>query len=141
MSGVSVIYHLISEDPALAAAFPTIGVYGGMAPLNTDPPIVIVRLIGGNPQLTVAERSGARRLMEDRVQASVKAVNYDDVTDILALILPACKHRSIPVNGIDVVSITPDIESPDLPDPALGIFERSRDFIVKWRTAPGAFSL
>jgi hypothetical protein len=79
--------------------------------------------------------SEPKRLITDRVQVTVHTGAYDVQEQLLELVRLACPNQHGTVNGVDVDSILPDLVGPDLYDTPSGLYEKSRDFIVKWRTA------
>jgi hypothetical protein len=75
------------------------------------------------------------RLRTERVQVTVYAANYASQKLLLALVRTACPNTRGTVNGVDVDSILPDGEGPDLFEQETRLYEQSRDFIVKWKSA------
>ena len=147
MSGVVVIVALLKANaPILSAlgAGPPIAanrIMAGDLPLSTVLPAITVTQISGVPRLTVAMIE-PNRLNTDRVQVSVlfkgpagspSGLGYPGVKNMMKLVLAACPNQRGTINGINVDSILPDTEGPDLQDDATSLFSQSRDFIVKWR--------
>lgn len=142
MSGVAVIRHLLANAAAITSVVPATRITAGDLPLNTVMPAIAVTQISGMPRLTLA-MTEPNRLHTDRVQVSVlfkgpsatpAGTGYPGLDAVMKLLLAACPNQNGTVNGVAVDSILPDIEGPDLQDDATGLFSRSRDFIVKWRS-------
>lgn len=133
MSGVAVVRWLLANHPALTAEVPATRIFGGPAPLKTTLPAITVMHISGMPTVTVANNS-TKRLHEDRVQVMVHVKDYAEKGPLLALVMAACTGRQGTTNGVDLDAIVPDLEGPDLDEPAEVIFRRSRDFKVRWRS-------
>ena len=133
MSGVAVVRYLLANHAALTAEVPATRILGGPAPLKTALPAISVAHISGMPRITVANDS-TKRLHTDRIQVMVHAGSYAAKGPLLALVMAACTGRRGTTNGVDLDSILPDLEGPDLDEPEAFIFRRSRDFIVRWRS-------
>ena len=136
------IRHLLANNAALIAVVPAARIVAGDLPLTTPMPAISVTLISGVPRNTV-EMSEAHVLHTDRVQVSVLARGpqgsppgggYPSVRSMLRLVMAACPHTRGTVNGVNVDSILPDIEGPDLSDEATALYQGSRDFFVKWNS-------
>ena len=143
MSGVAVVRHLLANAAAVTAVVPAVRIVAGDLPLKTAMPAITITQISGMPRLTVA-MTEAKRLHTDRVQVTVlvkgpqgtpAGLGYPGIRALLALVLAACPNQRGTVNGVDVDSILPDIEGPDLADMATALYSGSRDFMVKWRSA------
>ena len=140
MSGVAVIRFLLANDAAVLAKVAADNIFAGDAPIGAVLPVISVKQISGMPYLTIAMNE-SKYLHTERVQvtpllkgpdASPAGDGYPGVKALLALALAACKNVHGIVNGIDVDSILPDLEGPDLSDNALSLYTQSRDFIVKF---------
>lgn len=143
MSGVAVIRYLLATDARVLAIIPSRQVVAGDIPLGTPFPSIEVVKISGTPRLTVSMRE-PNRMQTDRIQvsalfktaaASPAGAGYPGLDAMMKLLPAVCSNRRGTINGIDVDSILPDIEGPDLPDDVIGFISRTRDFIVKWREA------
>jgi hypothetical protein len=132
MSGVAVIFYLLSHDAPVLAAVPAANTMAGDLPLNTALPAIGIKQISGFERLTVS-MNGAKKMQTERVQVTVQTKTYPEKKALLALVRTACANRNGTVNGVDLDSILPDTEGPDLDDAATGIYTQSRDFIVKYR--------
>lgn len=136
MSGVTVLGYLMANDATLTAQVDADNIFGGAVPLETIMPAIGILSISGVPRNTVAMTG--TKMRTERVQVTPMAGPdqsggaYPFVKSVMPLIRRACANRSGTVNGIVVDSILPDIEGPDLEDPATGICQASQDFIVKW---------
>lgn len=143
MSGVAVIRYLLANAAAVTAVVPATRIMAGDLPLNTAMPAIGVTQISSVPRNTV-KMNEAKVQHTDRVQVSVlvkgpqgtpAGLGYPGVRTLLQLVLAACPHTRGAVNGIDVDSILPDIEGPDLSDDERALNSASRDFIVRWNSA------
>lgn len=141
MSGVAVIRSLISTNGPVLAVVPASRIVAGDLALNTVMPAIAVTQISGTPRNTVG-MNGAKVLHTDRVQVSVlvkgpqgtpAGLGYPGVKALIRLVLVACYNQHGTINGVDVDSIIPDLEGPDLSDMATALYSGSRDFIVKYR--------
>jgi hypothetical protein len=148
MSGVAVVRYLLANNAAVLAALgagPPVAasrVIAGGLPLNTVMPAIAVMEIDSQPRNTVA-MTEANKLHTERVQVSVlfkgpqgtpSGTGLPGVKGVLALLLAAVPHTHGTVNGVNVVSILPDNEGPDLQDVATSLYQGSRDFIVRWKS-------
>lgn len=148
MSGVAVIRYLLANNAAVLTALgagPPVAasrVIAGDLPLDTVLPAISITEIDSQPRLTVAMTESGR-MHTERVQVSVlykgprgtpSGTGYAGVKGMMPKILAACPHTHGTVNGINVVSIQPDTEGPDLQDDAASIYSCSRDFLVRWKS-------
>lgn len=148
MSGVAVIRYLLANNAAVVSALgsgppvATARIMAGDLPLNTIMPAIAITQISSVPRNTV-KMNEAKVQHTDRVQVSVlvkgsqgtpAGAGYPGVRSLLKLVLAACPHTHGAVNGIDVDSILPDLEGPDLSDDATALYSGSRDFIVRWNS-------
>jgi DNA-binding cell septation regulator SpoVG len=139
VSGKAVIRHLLSRDSALLALLAQMGssansVVVGQVKIKTVRPAISVRLISGTERLTVAMNE-ARRMRTQRIQVTVHCTTPKQQEQLIEAVLVACPNTKGTLNGTYVDAILPDGEGPDLSDPDAGIYEQSRDFIVKWLPA------
>lgn len=148
MSGVIVIRHLLATNAALIAALgagppaASARIMAGDLPLNVVLPAISIAQVSSMPRNTVKMNEKSVQ-HTDRVQVSVlvKATQasppgsgYPGVRALLKLVLAACPHTHGIVNGIEVDSILPDIEGPDLSDDTVAFYSGSRDFIVRYNS-------
>lgn len=129
MAGVSAVRYLLANNAALVALVPAAKIFVGVVPLNTVLPAIAVTQVDGVPNLTVAMTESGK-IQTDRVQVTVQSKTYQ--TDITAAALAALPNTRGTVNGTRLDSVLPDAEGPDLFDDSAVIYERSRDFIVRW---------
>lgn len=143
MSGVAVVRYLLANNAPLIAVVPAARIVPGELPQGSIFPAISVTLISGIPRTTIA-MSEPNRLHSDRVQVSylckgprgtVQGLGYDGIRAIAPLVLAACPNQRGSIDGVLVDSIICDIEGPDLADIAIPLFQGSRDFIVRWRSA------
>jgi hypothetical protein len=133
MSGIAITRYILANDATLTATVPGARIFVGDAPVSTQLPAISVRQISGVERTTVA-MSEASRFRMDRVQVTVYARTYASKESVLEAVRDALSPNSGSVNGFDLDSITPAGSGPDLDDPDAKIYERSRDFMVSWRT-------
>lgn len=146
MSGVYVIRYLLANNaPVLAAlgAGPPAAaarIMTGDFPVGTVMPAISVNQIDSIP-FNLLKINDTPKLHTDRVQVSVVfkgpqgspvGTGYPGVRALLKLVLAACPSQRGVVNNIQVDSIVPDIEGPDLQDDATALYSGSRDFLVRW---------
>ncbi len=133
MSSPAITRYILANAAAVVAQVPAARIFVGNIPIGATLPAIGVRFISG-VERTTAAMSEASRYRTDRVQVTVHAKTYASKVSILELVRAAlCPQRGA-MNGFDVDSITPDGEGPDFDDEAAVIYERSRDFMVSWRT-------
>jgi hypothetical protein len=133
MSGVVVVRWLLASDFAiLEAVGGEASVYAGRFPAGTNPPALSVMHIDGS-DFTRVNRNESGRLVTERVQVSWITDNYKDILTLARLVPLAVPNVAGVVNGVNVDSISLEIEGPDLDDPGTSLFTRSRDFIVRYR--------
>jgi len=129
MAGVSAVRYLLANNSTLIALVPATKIFVGVVPVDTVLPAIAVTQIDGVPHLTVAMTEGGK-IQTDRVQVTVLTKAYQ--TAISAAVLAALPNTRGTVNSTKLDSLLPDGEGPDLFDDAAVIFERSRDFLVRW---------
>ena len=129
MSGVSAAAYLLRNNAGLIALVPAAKIFVGVVPLNTVLPAIGVTQVDGVPNLTVAMNESGK-INTDRVQVTVLTKTYQ--TSISAAVLAALPNQSGTVNGVKVDSILPDGVGPNLYDDTAIVYERSRDFLVRW---------
>lgn len=143
MSGVSAIRYLLAASTPLTAVVPATRIQAGVLPVGVALPAVLVTQISSVP-VNLIKTNAPYRTHIDRVQvtALVKATNgapggagYPGLKALLRLVLAACQSQRGVVNGVNVISIQPDTEGPDVYDGVDLLHSGSRDFIVRW-TAP-----
>ncbi len=133
MSSVAIARTLLAQSAALVAQVPAASIFVGNIPVGSSLPAIGVSMISGVERETVT-MAEASRFRSDRVQATVHATSQASKNAILELVRAALVPARGAVAGFDLDSILPAGEGPDLDDEAPRIYERSRDFMVRWRT-------
>lgn len=133
MSGVAIARYVLANAAAVTAQVPAARIFIGNIPTNTALPAIGIMHISGTERDTVA-LSEASRYRMDRVQVTVHAATYGSKVAILELARTALSPKRGTLNGYDVDSILQAGEGPDFDDEAAKVYERSRDFMVRWRT-------
>lgn len=138
MSGVTVIRRLLAAAGAVTAIAPAARIKAGVLPLNIALPAVGITSISAVRRNTVS-MGESKTLVTERVQVSPlvssSADGGGDYTGLIALlhaIRQACPNQRGTVGSVEVVSILPDVEGPDLEDTEAGYLMRSQDFFVAW---------
>lgn len=134
MSAVKAVNYLLSQSAAVTALVPAVDIVSGVVPQGTGMPCILVRQVSGVERLTVDTPS--TYFKTDRVQVTAITEDYDSKLSILSKALLALVGQRGSINGVKVDSILPDGEGPDIDDPGMPRYERSRDFIVKWHLTP-----
>ena len=133
MSGVAAIRYTLANAAAVIAQVPAARIFAGTVPLNAALPAIGVAQVSGVERLTVSMGESSR-FRTDRVQVTVYAATYATKVSILDLVRTALSPVRGTVGSVDVDSILPDSEGPDIDDEEARVYERSRDFMVSWRT-------
>lgn len=142
MSGVIVVRALLVGAAPVLAVVPATRIMAGDLPQGTVLPAIAITQISSVPRNTVKMNENHVQ-HTDRIQvtalikgpqATPAGTGYPGVRSLLKLILAAVPHRRGTIQGIDVDSILPDVEGPDLSDDAAGLYSGSRDFIVRWNS-------
>lgn len=144
MSGEVALRYLLANSAGVTAVFPAAQIVAGAEglALNSPLPGIEIRLISGSPRNNLSMRVPGR-LHTDRIQvswlfkgrrANPTGAGSPGVDHADALVLAALPYTRGTVAGVDVDSIIPDVRGPNMPaDDAAGIYQGSRDFIVRWR--------
>lgn len=128
MNGVFAVRYLLAHKSELTARVPADHIFYGVADVGDNLPAIVLTQISGVEWLSVSMSApGPKR---ERVQVTVFAATYLAKKEILALVGDALPLSRGTVDGINVDSITPDGEGPDLDDPSLPLFTQSQDYIV-----------
>jgi|SRR3990167_2568590 len=130
MSDVKAISYLLRNNANLIAAVPAAKIFSGVIPINTALPAIVVRHIDDIEYKTL-KNSGAK-LITARVQVTVQAKTWDSKVTILELVRIALFTTRSTVNGVVVDSISSEGSGPDLDDYEAQIYERSRDFFIRY---------
>lgn len=140
MSGVIVIRYLLANNAPVLAVVPAARIVAGDLALNMALPAIAIEHVSGVPH-NLIRTNEPQKLHTDRVQVSAlfkgasgtpPGTGYAGVKALLKLILAACPSQYGVINGINVLSIQPEIEGPDLSDAATSLYSGSRDFIVSF---------
>lgn len=142
MSSVAVIRSLLAASTAVTNVIPATKILAGDIQINTVMPAISVKQISGVSRNTVG-MNGSKVMHTDRVQVSYlfkgpqgtpAGAGYPGVKAMGRLVLTACANTHGTINGVDVDSILPVAEGPDLSDMETALYSQSRDFVVKWRS-------
>ena len=133
MSGVAAVRYTLANAAAVIAQVPAARIFAGNVPLNAAVPAIGISQVSGGERTTVS-MAEASRFRTDRVQVTVYAATYATKVSILELVRTALSPVRGTVGSVDVDSILPDSEGPDIDDEEARVYERSRDFMVSWRT-------
>jgi hypothetical protein len=140
LSGVRAIRNLLAQNQGVLAVVPAPRIFAGDAPVNCQLPAISVKQISGIPAMLPAQM--AEPLMwSERVQVTVLVKSaeatpagsgYPGLKSLLALVLSACGHFRGTAGGVNVDSVLPDLQGPDLSDFIPGVLTQSQDFFVKY---------
>ena len=140
-NGVAVIRYLLANNAAVLAIVPAERIAAGDVPLDTTLPAISVDEISGVPYNTVSGKEIGKTLHTERIQVTglVKSTTaapagggYPGLRTLMRAIFLACPTQRGTIVGVDVDSITPDLEGPDLPDAGSGVLSSTRDFFVRY---------
>ena len=137
MSGVAVLRYLLANDADLLAVIPSTSIRAGTLPLGTVLPAISVTQISSTPSNSIRINE-PRKMHTERVQVTAlfkdtpNGSAYEDIKNMMWLILFACGNRYGLVNGVQVDSIIPQSEGPDMYDHEHNIHMCSRDFLVRF---------
>lgn len=141
MSGVAVIRYLLANNAPLTAVVPDEKIMAGTLPQSVKPKAISVTSVSSVRRNTVA-MTEPKTMVTERVQATFHehqserdGDDYPGLVTGMRLMRQACPNQRGTINGVEVSSILPDIEGPDLEAPDEGIVARSQDFIVQWHEA------
>lgn len=133
MSSTAIVRTLLAAAAGVTASVPVARIYLGVIPQGAAVPAIGIEKVSAVERLTVSMAESSR-FRSDRVQVTVYAATYQAKDTILEAVRTALVGQRGTVATFDLDSILPDIEGPDFDDEAATIFERSRDFFVRWRT-------
>ena len=131
MSGVSIIWKLLTSNSALTAIVPAAKIMGGVIPINTVLPAISIAQISGMTRNTIG-MTEAKVLSTDRVQITVMSKTYPQQKQLLDLVRAACPNTRGLVNGIACDSIMSDVVGPDIYDDTSIIYFQSVDLMVRY---------
>lgn len=137
MSAVAVIRYLLSHNTPLNAVVPAARIKAGDLPIGTTIPAISVKSVSSVRRNTVG-MSETKTLVSERVQVTLTVnlaadQHYPLLTQGLRLIRQACPNQRGTFEGVDVDSVLPESEGPDLEGPTPESIQRSQDFMVRWR--------
>lgn len=127
-SAVKAVVYLLTRNAALTAVVPTDRIVSGLLGPGTKLPALSVSHISTNRRPVV--QPGTIEFCTSRVQVTVHAKEYPQRHVVQRLV-----HKALPptrglVNGVDVDSIQPGGDGPDIDDAAAEIYMGTSDFIV-----------
>lgn len=128
---IKAVSYLLRNNANLVAQVPAAKIFSGVIPLNTVLPAIVVKHIDDNEWKAI-KTAGVPKLITARVQVSVNALTWASKVSILELVRLALVTTRSTVNGVSVDSISSEGSGPDLDDTDLGLFERSRDFLIRF---------
>lgn len=140
MSGVEVIRAKLTGYEPLTQIVPAVRIKAGTLPLNITVPALSVTQISDTVPLHVSGAASGRMhtsivrvtALVAEPQTATAGTGYAGLNTIMAHILAACPHTRATVAGVNVDSIAPGTEGPDLGTDAPNWISRSRDFTVRW---------
>lgn len=125
---VKAVRYLLANNAGVTAVVTATQIMAGPLPQDTAMPAIEIRLISSVELQQVAAGSGFHQA---RVQVSVKAANYPQLRQVLALVRAALPRSRGTHNTVKVDSIIPDTEGPNMADAESGIYFGSHDFMVR----------
>lgn len=131
MSGVNIVRYLLANNTSLLAQVPASRIKAGPLPEGITLPAIAVTQITGNRRSTVAMNE-TNKLVTERVQVTLIAKDYPAKKSIMRLMEAALPNTRGTVDGINVDSIIPDAEGPDMDDPVTGFYIQTQDIIVRF---------
>ncbi len=138
MSGVSVVWNMLSSSAGLVAVVPATRIKAGILPQRTELPAIAVTSVSAQQHNNLAMAS-AQYLVTERVQVTVLGKQpktggsgYKQVKEILALVRAALPLSRGVTGGITVDAVIPDLEGPDFYDEEFEIVQQSHDFLVTY---------
>lgn len=132
MSGVAIMFALLSDDSSLASITPR--VRAGILPQGIVLPAVGISSVGEGEESTMA-RNLPVKMIRERVQVTALAKDYPTMRRLVkAAALGPGVHTGV-VAGFKVCSILPLGTNPEIPPADDGIYEQSRDFMVTFLEA------
>ena len=129
MTGVDIVGALLRADVAVTALVPAARIKGGLLPGDVELPALLVRQISGVDRQTLV-RQPTRRTT-DRVSVTVRAANYRQQREVIALVRSCCAGRTGDIGGGSRVSILTAGTGPDVNGPG-NSFEQAQDFRVSF---------
>ena len=131
MSGVGIVWHLLTNDSAVTALVRAERIQAGEVEQGTQLPAISVQKVSANPHNTVA-MDDSEFLFDERVQVSVFAKDYEKMDDIRIAVRKALPLSRGTVGSYTCEAIIPDLEGPDDEDPETKIHSSTLDFMVSY---------
>lgn len=131
MNGVHVMIKLLQAHQPLLALVPTSSVFAGTVRQGEQLPAIGVTEISRNEFATVS-KTEASSLIQARIQITVHAKDYRNLKAVLlASKLGPGVHTGV-IGGVKVRSVIRGDVGPDLSNEDAGIYQQSRDFMVRY---------
>lgn len=127
-SAVKAVRALLVANPALTAVVPPDSIGTGRFQEGTQLPAVIVAHVSTTWRTAVKRE--AKDFGRSRIQVTVFARTYPDQDAVQKLVRRALPPTRGVVNGVELDSIQPGGDGPDMRDDQAGIFMGMSDFFV-----------
>lgn len=131
--GVAALQQQFTGNAALLALVPEERIGAGVFPQGTALPYVSLSLVSSVDRNLPSP--GVKRRVQDRVQATVAASDYEQLREVMKAVKDAAADSAPAVDGISEVTIHSLGAGPDFMDEAATIYLGSRDFRV-WYNEP-----
>lgn len=128
MSDVKVIQYLLSHNTALNNVVPAANIMGGKVTQGTPLPTIGIKHVSGTRRKTAD--GAAIKYCWGRVQITVNAEDYPQQKDVLKLVRAALPTTRGVVAGVNVDSVTHELDGPDFSDGDSGVYMESIDYVV-----------
>lgn len=134
MDGVAALRFVLVADATLLGLVPEENIFAGPMPLDMQGPAISLQSISTS-DLNIPTPA-ATRLVTERVQATIRALNYPSQKAIEKAVKRAAADQLYPsVPGISGVTIHTAGAGPDFVNEALSLWQGSQDFSVKYNQA------
>lgn len=135
MSGVNILYSILSIDAGVLALVPIARIKGGTLPEGIAIPAIAISKVSGVDR-NIPNAAGTV-FVTDRVQVSVLATTYTEQQNVIKAVRKACRDKSGAFGGFVGVSVVTDLEGPDdIFGQGTGIYTQSQDFKVTYTETP-----
>jgi len=131
MLAVKAVSYLLANNAPLLAKVPAESIVAGVIPLGVMPAVGVTHI--STTEHTSIAVDDAQLLATSRIQVTAHAKSYADRAEILDLVRKALPVSRGTVNGVAVECITPEGVGPDIEDHDAGIYQQSRDFLVRFQ--------
>lgn len=128
MSAVKVIRYLLANNSPLNVVVPADKIMAGKLPQGIVLPAISIMHIVTTRRRQV--RPTTTEFCTSRIQVTVNAPNYPDMSAVLLLIRAALPNTKGLVAGVKLDCILPDSDGPDFGEDEIGSCLRSKDYIV-----------